>query len=174
MIDVREYEAYETLKDGRSVIVRAVRPDDKSTILRGIGLFSDASLYKRFHGAKTSLTERELKYLTEIDYLHHVALLAVLKDDDQAIGGGRFIESDEALQPRSAELAFAVGDNFQGIGVGTIILKHLIYLAREIGVKILEADVLSENTAMIRVFEKSGLPVTKINEDRNIHVTMTL
>jgi len=174
MIDVREYEAYETLKDGRSVIVRAIRPDDKATILQGFGLFSDASLFKRFHGAKSSLTERELKYLTEIDYLHHIALLVVLKENVQAIGGGRFIEYDEALSPRSAEMSFAVGDNFQGIGVGTIILKHLIYIARDIGVRTLEAEVLSENTAMIRVFEKSGLSITKIHEDRNIHVTMTL
>ena len=71
-------------------------------------------------------------------------------------------------------MSFAVGDNFQGIGVGTIILKHLIYIARDIGVRTLEAEVLSENTAMIRVFEKSWLSITKIHEDRNIHVTMTL
>ena len=161
MTDVREYKAHETLKDGKSVIVRAIRPDDKTTILQGIGLFSDDSLYKRFHGAKTSLTNQELKYFTEIDYLHHVALLAVLKDNDQAIGGGRFIAYDVALPPRSAELALAVADDFQGLGVGSVVLKHLIHNAREIGFKIFEADVLVGNSAMIRVFEKSGLPMTK-------------
>ena len=174
MIDVREYEAYETLKDGRTVLVRAIRPDDKTTILQGIGLFSEASLYKRFHGAKSSLSDQELKYLTEIDYLHHVALLAVLKDNDQTIGGGRFIAYDVALTPRSAELAFAVVDDFQGLGVGSIVLKHLIHIAREIGFKIFEADLLVGNSAMIRVFEKTGLPMTKTHEGRNVHVTMTL
>jgi RimJ/RimL family protein N-acetyltransferase len=174
MIDVREYEACETLKDGRSVIVRAIRADDKETVLQGLSLFSDDSLYKRFHGAKTSLSDQELEFYTEIDYLNHVALLAVLEDNDQAIGGGRFIVYDKSLSPLSAELAFAVADNFQGLGVATVIFKHLIHIAREIEIKILEADVLSENTAMIRIFEKSRLPVTKIHQDRNVHVTMTL
>ena len=174
MIDVREYEAYETLKDGRTVMVRAIRPDDKATILKGIDLLSDDSLYKRFHGAKSGLTDQELKFYTEIDYLHHVALLAVLKENAQAIAGGRFIAYDEALSPRSAELAFAVADNFQGLGAGTIILKHLIHIAREEGIGIFEADVLVGNTAMIRVLEKSGLPMTKTHEERNLHITMTL
>jgi RimJ/RimL family protein N-acetyltransferase len=174
MIDVREYEARETLKDGRTVIVRAIRPDDKTTILQGIGLFSDDSLYKRFHGAKSSLTDKELKFYTEIDYLHHVALLAVLKDNDQAVGGGRFIAYDESLPLAGAELSFAVADKFQGLGVATIVLKHLIRIARETGIKKFEADVLGENTAMIRVFEKSGLPITKTPDGRNVHITMTL
>jgi len=104
VIDVREYKAHETLKDGRSVIVKAISPDDKTTILQGVSLFSNDSLYKRFHGAKTSLTNQELKYYTDIDYHHHIALLAVLEENGQAIGGGRFIAYDEALPPRIAEV----------------------------------------------------------------------
>jgi RimJ/RimL family protein N-acetyltransferase len=174
MINVRDYEAYETLKDGRTVTVRAIRPDDKATILKGIDLFSDDSLYKRFHGAKSGLTDQELKFYTEIDYLHHVALLAVLKDNDQAIGGGRFIVYDKSLSPLRAELAFAVADNFQGLGMATCMFKHLVHIARALDIHQLEADVLSRNSAMIRIFEKSGLPVTKSHQDGNVHVTMTL
>jgi RimJ/RimL family protein N-acetyltransferase len=174
VIDVREYEAPEKLKDGRSVIVRAVRPDDKAIFLQVLSLFSDDSLYKRFHGAKRGLTDRELKYYTEIDYIHHVALLVILEENGQTIGGGRFIEADEDLRPRSAEFAFAVVDEHQGLGVATIILKHLMKIAREEGIERLEAEVLIENTAMIKVFEKSGLPVTKAYEGRNVHVAMSL
>jgi RimJ/RimL family protein N-acetyltransferase len=174
MIDAREYEAVETLKDGRSVIVRAIRPEDKHTVLQGLSLFSSDSMYKRFHGTKTGLSDQEVSFYTEIDYLHHVALLAVLKHNDQAIGGGRFISHDETLPPRIAEMSFAVADSFQGLGVGTIILKHLIHIAREAGVAMFEADVLVGNSAMIRVFEKSGLPITKTFEGSNLHITMTL
>ena len=174
MINVREYAAYETLKDGRAVIVRAIRPDDKAKIRKGIDLFSFDSLYKRFHGAKSGLTDQELKFYTEIDYLHHVALVVALKENGQVIGGGRYISSDESLPPRSAELAFAVVDSFQGLGVGSIVLEHLIIIAREVGVGIFEADVLFENSAMIRVFEKSGLAMTKDYQGRNVHITMTL
>ena len=60
MIDVREYKAHETLRDGRTVVIRAIQPDDKASLLKGIDLFSDASLYTRFHGAKSGLTDQEL------------------------------------------------------------------------------------------------------------------
>ena len=115
VLDVRAYEACEKLKDGHSVYVRAIRPDDKETILAGISQFSEASVYKRFHGPKQGLTEQELKFMTEIDYLHHVALVVALKENGQVIGGGRYISYDESLPPRSAELAFAVVDSFQGL-----------------------------------------------------------
>ena len=174
MINIRDYEAVETLKDGSTAIIRAIRPDDKATLLKGIDLLSADSRYKRFHGARKGLTEQELKFYTEIDYLHHVALLAVLKDSDQAIGGGRFIVYDTSLSHLSAELAFAVADKFQGLGLATVLFKHLIRIAREVDIHTLEADVLSENMAMIRIFEKGGLPVTKAHEDGNVHVTMTL
>jgi RimJ/RimL family protein N-acetyltransferase len=174
VIDVREYEASEKLKDGRNVCVRAIRPDDKTTLLEGFSRFSEASVYKRFHGSRQSFTDEELKFYTEIDYLNHVALVVVLKENDQVIGGGRYISYDGSLPPRSAELAFAVVDSFQGLGIGTIVLNHLIIIAREAKVGTFEADVLAENRAMIRVFEKSGIPVTKAYEGRHVHITMTL
>ena len=74
MLDVRAYEACEKLKDGHSVYVRAIKTDDKETILAGISQFSEASVYKRFHGPKQGLTEQELKFMTEIDYLHYQAV----------------------------------------------------------------------------------------------------
>jgi RimJ/RimL family protein N-acetyltransferase len=98
----------------------------------------------------------------------------VLKENDQVIGGGRYISYDGSLPPRSAELAFAVVDSFQGLGIGTIVLNHLIIIAREAKVGTFEADVLAENRAMIRVFEKSGIPVAKTFEGRNVHIVMTL
>jgi hypothetical protein len=79
VLNVRAYQACEKLKDGRSVYVRAIRPNDKETILAGISQFSEASVYKRFHGLKQGLTEQELKFMTEIDYLHHVALVVGCK-----------------------------------------------------------------------------------------------
>ncbi len=174
MLDVSAYEACETLKDGRSVYLRAIRPEDKETILAGIGEFSEASVYKRFHGPKQGLTEQELRFLTEIDYVRHVALVVALKENGQLIGGGRYIAYDESLPPRTAEIAFAVVDSFQGQGIGSLLLKHLIIIAREVGVGRFEADVLRENIAMLRVFEKSGSAMAKEHEGRNVHVTLTL
>jgi RimJ/RimL family protein N-acetyltransferase len=174
VLDVRAYEACERLKDAQSVYVRAIRPDDKETILAGMSQFSEASVYKRFHGPKQGFTEQELRFMTEIDYLYHVALVVALKENGQVIGGGRYICYDESLPPRRAEVAFAVVDSFQGLGVGSIVLKHLIIIAREVGVGKFEAEVLVENSAMMRVFEKSGPAMTKDYERRNVHITMTL
>ncbi len=174
MIDVREYAASESLKDGRNVCVRAIRPEDKTTLLESFSRFSEASVYKRFHGSKRHLTDEELKFYTEIDYLHHMALVASLDENDQIVGGGRYIAHDTSQPPRSAEIAFAVADNFQGLGVGTIMLKHLIIIARDVGIGTFEADVLAENSAMIRVFKKSGLLMSKDHEGQNVHITLNL
>ena len=120
------------------------------------------------------MTDKELKFFLEIDYLHHVALLAILEDTEQAIGGGRFIVFDKTPSSMSAELAFAVVDSFQGLGIATLMFKNLVNIARKIKIKTFVAYVLRENIAMIRVFEKSELPVKKIHQDGNILVTITL
>jgi RimJ/RimL family protein N-acetyltransferase len=175
VIDIRNYEACEQLKDGRKVFLRTVRPEDRKYLVEGFRHFSQASVYKRFHGPKDSLSDEELKFFTEIDYLYHVALLAVLKDDgEQPVGGGRYIVYNEALPPRYAEIAFAVADSFQGLGVATIILKHLIVIAREEGIETFEAEVLAVNRGMIRVFEKTNLQMTKTYEGSNVHITLAL
>ena len=87
----RNYAADALLRDGRSVRVRAIRPDDKNRLL---GLFrrqGPETIHYRFFGAKATLTEGELRYFTELDFDRHVALVAVRGrgDEEEMLGVAR-------------------------------------------------------------------------------------
>jgi ribosomal protein S18 acetylase RimI-like enzyme len=84
------------------------------------------------------------------------------------VGGGRYI----VLQPGRAEIAFAVDDNHQGLGIGAALMRHLASIARGAGLEELVAEVLPENSAMLKVFEKSGLEINTRREPGVIHVML--
>ena len=82
-MDVRNYEAKATLKDGRGVIIRGIRPGDKAMIEAGFHNLSPQSLYRRFFSRKSTLNEAELKWATEVDFKKTVALVVVLDEGPQ-------------------------------------------------------------------------------------------
>ena len=94
------------------------------------------------------------------------------EQDDKLViaGGGRYV----VIKPGQAEVAFAVVDQFQGQGIGSALLRHLSSLAREAGLQEFVAEVLPENAAMLKVFEKSGLEVATRRELQTIHVVLRL
>lgn len=154
--DYGSYRAAGTLRDRREVVLRAVRPDDKQALVDGFGRLSEQSVYRRFFSQKRRLSDTELAYLTELDFETHVALLAVVREDgvDLPVGVGRFIRDPD--RP-SAEIAFTVDDRHQGLGIATLLLEHLADIARQLGVRELTAEVLSDNEDMLDVFRHSGL-----------------
>ncbi|HEY1873765.1 MAG TPA: GNAT family N-acetyltransferase, partial [Steroidobacteraceae bacterium] len=76
------------------------------------------------------------------------------------------------VRPGTAELAFTVVDEFQGQGIGSALLRHLTALARAAGVREFIAEVLPDNTAMLRVFERSGLRMERKRENGVVHITL--
>jgi RimJ/RimL family protein N-acetyltransferase len=76
------------------------------------------------------------------------------------------------VQPGQAEVAFGIVDQFQGQGLGGALLRELADVARHAGINELIAEVLGSNLAMLKVFEKSGLLMTKTREGTVIHVTL--
>jgi predicted CoA-binding protein/GNAT superfamily N-acetyltransferase len=171
--DARSYEAEETLRDGGSIHLRAIRPDDKGRLIEHFQQLSQRSVYFRFFGAKRRLTDEELKRFTEPDFVRHAGLVATLLEDGQEhiIGVGRYIARDDDGAPHRAEVAFAVADAHQGRGIGTILLEHLVPLARANGITEFEADVLGENNQMLDVFAKSGFVVRRSLEAGVVHVS---
>lgn len=171
-MEVAKYSAFEVLRDGRQVEIRALREEDQEDLLAAVARTSTESLYRRFFGVKRRFTEREIEFFMNIDFATHVALVAVVGEDGRQtiIGGGRYV----VVQPGTAELAFAVVDDFQGQGVGSALMRHLIRIARDAGLKELIAEILPENLAMLKVFEKSGLGLDTKREARVVHVTLQL
>jgi RimJ/RimL family protein N-acetyltransferase len=176
MIDARNYDVKEILRDGQSVTIRAIRPDDKALLLEGFHEVSQYSLYLRFFQMKKEMTDQELKFLTEVDFIHHVALVAItdLNGRDKLIGGGRYVAYDDPGKPYRAELAFMVHDKYQGHGIATLIMKHLLVIARDQGISQFEAEVLAENEKMLTVFSHTGLTMSRSRLNEVIHVTLSL
>ena len=161
MDDVAGYSVIERLKDQRSVRIRAVRPGDKGLIIEAFRGLSAESIYFRLFAAKKEFTDADVKEITEVDFLNVVALVAVLEQNgkDRIVGEGRYIRSGEAGSMQRAEVALLVVDAFHRLGIATLLLKHLIAIARESGITHFEAEVLRSNQAMLTILARSGLPV---------------
>jgi GNAT superfamily N-acetyltransferase len=176
-LDPKQYKVDAILRDGGMVHIRAIRPDDKQRLLDGFHRLSDQSVYFRFFEPKQELTEKELSYFTEIDFIHHVALVVTLPDNEgeRIIGVGRYIVFDTPPLAQRAEVAFTVADEHQGRGIGTLLLEHLVLIARAKGISTFEADVLAENHHMLGVFEQSGFQVQQsLVEPGVMHVSFSI
>jgi RimJ/RimL family protein N-acetyltransferase len=175
MLDLRNFATPEQLKDGASVMVRAVRPDDKGRIIAAFRELEPETIYTRYFQYKSELTNEELQRATEVDFENTVALVVTIGQGEQEtiIGGARYVVY-EAGATRSAEIAFTVEEDYQGQGIASSLLRHLIQIARAKGVARLEAEVLASNRSMLAVFSRCGLPMKMERLDDVMHVTLTL
>ncbi len=170
MIDAANYSATERLRDGRTFEIRALRSQDREGMQAAIAQSSPGSLYHRFFAVRREFSEKETDYFLDIDFVNHVALVAVANDAGQPtiVGGGRYV----VVQPGQAEVAFAVIDAYQGLGIGSALMRHLAALGREAGLRELIAEVLSENAPMLNVFERSDLAMSTRRKGAVTHVTL--
>ena len=174
IMDARNYKAVETLRSGRPITIRAIRPEDSTALLEVFPELDKYSLYLRFFQNKTKITDQELKYFTEVDFIDHVALVATADPIDKIIAGGRYFAYDHPAKIRSAEIAFMVLDRYQGQGIATLIMKHLLVIARANRITQFEAEVLPENAKMLAVFSRTGLPMRVSRVADVLHVSLTL
>ena len=170
-----EYAAVETIRDGKQISIKAISTEDKQELLEGFHRLSPKSVYFRMFSAKKDLTPAELEYYTNIDFKDNVALVVWLNEDgdENIIGGGRYsiFKREPAV---SAEVAFSVLDTYQGLGIASFLLKHLVDIGRQAGVDEFYATVLPKNNAMLRVFEKSGLQDSVTRSTDEVEVRLLL
>jgi RimJ/RimL family protein N-acetyltransferase len=174
--DIVKYSVTERLRDQRPVIIRAIRPDDKGLVVEALARVSADSIYRRLFTMKKNISDEGLKKVTEVDFVNTVALVVALEKDgsEQLVGGGRYIRSGTSGTGQKAEVAFLVDDGFQGLGIASLIFKHLLAIARGSGITQFEAEVLPSNEAMLKVFTRSGIPITKTATRESVHVLMEL
>lgn len=158
------YFAKDQLADGRGLIIRSVAPSDKRLLQEGMQHLSKRSRYNRFLTPKDELSAKELAYFTEIDMVNHVALGAILMEggENVPVGVARYIVNADDKQVRTAELAFTVDEVHQGQGIGTILFRHLVIIARANGIQEFTALVLSDNQKMLDIFLHSGLAMQMV------------
>ena len=153
------------------ISIRAARSDDGERMVKAFRALDPASIRQRFFVAKSELSGEELRRLTESDGVRDVVLVATVASVDQEIivGLGRYVRDGA-----SAEIAFTVEEDYQGRGIASELLRQLTEIARRSGVLRFEADVLPDNAPMLRVFQRSGLPMKETQADGIVHLTLFL
>jgi len=144
------WEADVAVRDGRTVRVRPIAPDDGERLARFHRSLSDETVYFRFFAPYPELTERDIHRFTNVDHDDRVALVATV--GGELIGVGRY----DRIDARDAEVAFVVRDDHQGRGLGSVLLEHLAAAARERGIRRFVAEVLPTNRRMLATFEEAG------------------
>ena len=165
------YSVQEQLRDGRPIKIRALRPDDETSMLAAIDRTGTESLKRRFFVTKREFSDNETAFFMNIDFVNHVALVAEIDEDGRTaiVGGGRYV----VVESGRAEIAFIVVDAYQRQGIGAILVRHIVGLARAAGLKQLSADVLPENRAMLNVLGKFGFR-THGMDPQVVHLTLPL
>jgi acetyl coenzyme A synthetase (ADP forming)-like protein len=166
-----EYPAYReadvVLRDGSTVHLRPVRSEDQAGLLELFeGLSTDSRMFRFFSGASDLAAAAE--QLADVDYEQRYGLVAIRGDGGRPVGHGTYV----GTRPGRAEVAFAVSDELQGQGLGTILLAHLAEVAQENGVEVFFAEVLPQNHRMVEVFRESGFPIETSSEPGSIHVEL--
>jgi GNAT superfamily N-acetyltransferase len=170
------YCRHATLRDGTAVTIRAARADDAPKIRKAFLNLDPLTRYKRFFAFKADISEAELTTITQADFEQAVVLLATIGagKDALVIGAASYFVMNPSAAERSAELAFTVEEDFQGRGLASLLIKHLIEIARSKGLCLLVAEVLSCNTPMLKVLRHCGLPVTMQGEGNVFRLGLSL
>ncbi len=163
-----DWEADVLLRNGRPIHLRPITAADGDALRAFHAQLSDRTVYFRFFSAKPELTDRDVTYFTEVDHQSRVAFVAV--DRAGILGVGRF----DALGDGSAEVAFVIRDDLQGLGLGSVLLEHLTAAARERGVRRFVAEVLPDNVRMIATFREAGYEVRQRREDDVLAVSFDI
>jgi GNAT superfamily N-acetyltransferase len=144
------------LLDGTPVLYRPIRPDDKGKLQRGLEQLSSESRYRRFFREIERFSDEELRYLTEIDFVDHVAWMALLPNEpgEPGIGVGRWIRLRD--EPAAAEAAVTVIDAYQNRGVGKFLLHLLARSAIESGVESFRVWALWNNGPILHLLRALG------------------
>jgi acetate---CoA ligase (ADP-forming) len=163
-----QYSADIVLRDGSTVHLRPIRPDDDGRLLDLLHRMSEEALYYRFLSVP-KIDREKAQELTRVDPNHQRVLVAEYAGTIVATAGYYF-----GGQPRRAEVAFAVADSWRGRGIGTRMLECLAEIGRRAGVRTFDAYVLGENRRMMDVFVESGFAVSRRLDHGVIHVSLDL
>ena len=143
----------ERIRDGSDVGLRPIEPGDKELLRDGFDRLSAQSRYERFLSPLDHMSTAMLRYFTEVNHHDHEALVAIDPATGRMVGVARYVREDD---PVVAEAAITVADDWQGRGLGTMLLNALAERARQEGVRRFSAYVLARNEDMIDLLFRLG------------------
>ncbi|MFE9649203.1 GNAT family N-acetyltransferase [Streptomyces sp. NPDC006365] len=158
------------VRTGRSTFVRPIRPEDADRLVAFVGTLSRATLAYRSLGPVVRVRDDLIRRGAHVDYLNELALIALA--GEEIAGLVRYVRDPE--EPEHAEVTFTIRDDHQSEGFGRLLLEHIAAAARARGIRVLEADVLADNTRMINVFLGSGYQVETGPPGQIIHFEIAI
>ncbi len=168
-----EYESKAKTSGGLSVFIRPIKPEDAPLLLELFDDLSSESRYLRFFSPMKSLSRDMLIRLTQVDYDRHIGLVALDggEAEEKMLGVARiFIGPDR----QEAEFSVAVGDSWQGRGVGRSLLERCLMAAKDYGIKTVYGHVLPENRHMLRLGRELGFDITMKQEEGLFYLKIDL
>ncbi len=154
--ELKSLESVFATLDNHNVKFRPIRPTDEDMMRELFYTFSAKTIYRRFFSVLKSMPHSRLKEFVNIDYVTVMAIVGIAQVDEHEmiVAVGRYV-LDKATN--SAEVAFVVKDDWQGQGMGAFMFKQLLEIARKRGIVNFTADVLADNSPMLRIFH-AGAP----------------
>jgi acyl-CoA hydrolase/RimJ/RimL family protein N-acetyltransferase len=164
-------ETYRTTKTGFEILLRPIKMSDEPLLKEFFHRFSDDSLYRRFF-SHPELPHEFLQKFVVIDYTRQMAILAVIQERkrEEIIGIGQYWIQEV---DHTADIAFAVRDDYQNKGIGLELLSYLTYLAKKQGLLGFTANVLMDNVPMLHLFRKMGFDIVKTGDAGVYDLKMT-
>ena len=146
-------EVYRTVKHNLTFKLRPVRINDEPLLKEFFYSLSNKSLYRRFASARYQFSHQALQKFLIIDYTKEIVILAVQEDGDKEriLGLGEYRPNANSY---TAEIAFAVRDEFQNRGIGTELILYLTFLAQKQGLQGFTAEVLESNKSTLHLIDK--------------------
>ena len=150
-------------KGALTVKFRAIRPSDEEEMRKLFYRFSDTSVYYRYFSPIKTMPHRKMQEYVNIDYQRIMSIVGItdLLGSERIIAEGRYVRHHNLP---GADVAFVVDENYQGRGIASFLFEILIRAAREQGIKWFTADVIADNKAMLKVFEKAPFPISAVME----------
>jgi GNAT superfamily N-acetyltransferase len=148
---IEELESDFALKDGTSVHIRPIRPEDDDSLVEIFNHSSPQTVYQRFFMALPELTPAMAHDLSTVDYVHRMALIA--ETDIERVGVARYASTKD---PALVELGLVIVDDWQNRGLGRILLREILHAAEGNGIHRFCADVLGENRRMLHLLATEG------------------
>jgi ribosomal protein S18 acetylase RimI-like enzyme len=161
-------ETYRTTRKGLFILLRPVKISDQPLLKEFLYSLSEESRYNRFISARRDIPRKMLLELTVIDYTKKSVILALIQKEgsEEIVGLGQYEINPDS---HTAEVALAVRDDNQNMGVGRELLSYLTHLAKKAGLLGFTAEVLEDNDPVFRLFNKMGYQVTR-NKDYGVYM----
>jgi len=152
-----------TFKEGLAVHFRAIKPSDEEEMRKLFYRFSDNAVYYRYFSPIKSMPHCKMQEYVNVDYQRTLSIVGTVSESgrERLIAEGRYVRHHD--RP-SADVAFVVDENYQRVGIASFLLTMLIRVAREQRIEGFTADVLADNKAMLKVFEKASFPIRAVLE----------